>query len=330
MSVLNVHNNLLSGKVLTSVLLALTLALTGCGAGSDTKESNAQASSESADSGDQTGDAGNGSPEEDPETPAVLNMISQPSSATVAEGDDHTFVMMVEHEDPIQVTWYFNGSAVKTSSSTSYTASAAGTYDCSVTDGVSTLDCNAFTLTLTAEQFLTINSQPSNQMVSEGVDVTFAVGATGSGQLSYQWYFDNSPISGATSATYVIDSVTLADGGEYYVVVSNASDSAKSSTVELDVAANTLSDASIGWFHPTMRADDTALDFAEIDSYEIYHSETEDGSMELIDTVSASNPDRVDYTATGLTQGTHYFRMATVDTSGMRSALSDHIMVTIN
>ena len=325
MSVLKNSENMLSSKVLASLIMAFTLVLAGCGGGAQTEESVAQITNETSNGSEETG-TNNGTPEE-PQAPAVLNLVAQPSSATVSEGDSHTFVVLVEHESPITVTWLRNGSVVQQSASTSFTASTAGTYRCSVTDGVSSVSCNSFTLTVTPGQSLAIDSQPSNQMANEGVDVTLSVVASGTGEISYQWYFNGATISGATASSLMLDSVTVADSGEYYVVVSNASGSQTSNTATLNVAASELGQALITWSRPLKRADDSDMAESEIQSYEIYHSESAVGAMERIDTVDGIYQD---YTATGLAQGTHYFSLVTVDTSGFKSGLSTPVSVTIN
>ncbi|MEE2729843.1 MAG: immunoglobulin domain-containing protein [Pseudomonadota bacterium] len=327
MSALTFSNNLSGSKVLAIMLMALTLVLAGCGAGSDTSQTNAQASNEVEGGNDETetDNGGQDDPVDEPET-SILNLISQPGDASIAEGESHTFVVMVEHENPITVTWSRNGQVVQRSSSTSLTASAAGKYLCYISDGVSSAQCRSFTLTVTAGQSLSINSQPSNQMVNEGVDVTLSVAASGSGSLSYQWYFDGSALSGATAATLLLDDVTVADAGEYYVVVSNGSGSATSNAATLSVSAS-LGQALITWNPPQSREDDSRLAASEIQSYEIYYSDSATGTMYYVDSVDGGN---LDYTATGLAQGTYYFSLATVDTYGLKSALSSPVSVTIN
>jgi hypothetical protein len=82
-----------------------------------------------------------------------------------------------------------------------------------------------------------ITGQPSSQTVTVGGTAAFAVTATGSTPLSYQWYKDGSAVPGATSGTYSISNVQTSNGGNYWVVVSNPYGNATSATVSLTVTA---------------------------------------------------------------------------------------------
>jgi hypothetical protein len=69
-----------------------------------------------------------------------------------------------------------------------------------------------------------IINQPVAWSGAEGSEVTLSVTAITndiSGPLTYQWYFGVEAIPGATSASYVIESVASGNEGSYYVVVSN-------------------------------------------------------------------------------------------------------------
>ena len=74
-----------------------------------------------------------------------------------------------------------------------------------------------------------IGTQPVSQAVAEGHSANFTViASTEIGTLSYQWQKKDSGgtwsnISGATGATYAIDSVTADDAGEYRCIVTNSS-----------------------------------------------------------------------------------------------------------
>lgn len=65
--------------------------------------------------------------------------------------------------------------------------------------------------------------QPISQTVSSGTNVSFTVGVSG-GTLpySYQWYFNNVAIGGATSSSYAITPATGANVGNYKVVITDA------------------------------------------------------------------------------------------------------------
>ena len=61
----------------------------------------------------------------------------------------------------------------------------------------------------------TITTQPVSQTVSEGGSVTFAVNATGTPPLRYQWKFGGSDITDATNASLTLSNVRFGDAGGY-------------------------------------------------------------------------------------------------------------------
>jgi len=69
-----------------------------------------------------------------------------------------------------------------------------------------------------------INTQPANQTISSGQTASLSVAANGKASLNYQWYRGNSgdissPVSGATSSSFVSPSLTT--NTNYWVRVSN-------------------------------------------------------------------------------------------------------------
>lgn len=67
-----------------------------------------------------------------------------------------------------------------------------------------------------------IATQPANGSVTVGQTATFAVVATGTSPLAYQWRKNQANISGATGASYTTPATTSADNGASFdVVVSN-------------------------------------------------------------------------------------------------------------
>jgi glucose/arabinose dehydrogenase len=82
-----------------------------------------------------------------------------------------------------------------------------------------------------------ITNQPQSVTVAQGNTATFYVSVTGSTPLSYQWRKNGANISGASSSSYSISSVTTASAGTYSVVVSNASGSVTSNNATLTVTS---------------------------------------------------------------------------------------------
>ena len=79
-------------------------------------------------------------------------------------------------------------------------------------------------------------SQPTNQVVPCGSNVTFSAIAAGPTPLGYQWYKNGSTIAGATSPTLTLNAVRLPDSGSgYAAVANNAFGSATSQVATLTV-----------------------------------------------------------------------------------------------
>ena len=91
---------------------------------------------------------------------------------------------------------------------------------------------------------MTISLRPLASVA--GNPVTFTALAIGAPTPTYQWQFNGRNISGATSSSYTISSVTTNDAGNYSVIASNSAGSTNSATAVLQVfdsATATLS----GW-----------------------------------------------------------------------------------
>src|SRR5262249_32290251 len=57
--------------------------------------------------------------------------------------------------------------------------------------------------------------QPANQTVVAEANVTFTVGASGTTPLSYQWKFDGTNLSGATTSALSLSNVQFSQAGIY-------------------------------------------------------------------------------------------------------------------
>lgn len=84
-----------------------------------------------------------------------------------------------------------------------------------------------------------ISVQPvANQAVGEGSSVKMTVVASGSSTLTYQWRKNGVNVTGATSATLSLGSVTATDSGTYNVRISNSAGSVVSDNSVLSVEAS--------------------------------------------------------------------------------------------
>jgi hypothetical protein len=96
----------------------------------------------------------------------------------------------------------------------------------------------------TCQQTITINlgvspiitSQPANTGGPYLGSASMAVGASGTGPLSYQWRKNGGIVAGATSSLLSLNNLQFTNAGLYSVVVSNAAGTAVSSEAILNVA----------------------------------------------------------------------------------------------
>ncbi len=82
-----------------------------------------------------------------------------------------------------------------------------------------------------------IGVQPTDATVDYGAAAVFTVSASGTGAISYQWWRDGAPISGANGVAYTSDALSMVDdGASFWVVVSDGyGGSVTSTTVHLKV-----------------------------------------------------------------------------------------------
>jgi len=172
-------------------------------------------------------------------TPPLI--LSPPLSRTIKAGDKVDFFVLAAGTEPLAFQWRFNGANISEATSTSYSiqgvlASNAGTYSLVVSNAAGTTNSSEAILTVIGTEFPpTVTSQPQNQTVPAGTPATFSVAASGPPPLSYQWFFNAVPISGATATSYAISSVQSTNAGTYSVTVSNVNGTATSSNAVLTV-----------------------------------------------------------------------------------------------
>jgi hypothetical protein len=155
-------------------------------------------------------------------------ITTQPVSKNVCAGYSQSFSLAASYAASYQ--WMMGTSDVGTNSSTlSFSPASSsnnGSYTCSVTNGAGSVVSNAVTLNVITPTTLAITSQPVSVTVYATQTATFAVSATGTGTLTYQWYTgtpgSGTIIPGATSATYTTGALAAGNSGTtYYVKVTD-------------------------------------------------------------------------------------------------------------
>ena len=185
-----------------------------------------------------------------PTTPAIT---VNPKSVSVYSTQTANFSVSATGTGALSYQWYTgtpgSGTPISGATASNFTTGALATTDSGTTYYVTVIDgdctnsiltSTAATVTVTATDTAvppTIVTQPASQIASVGGTATYAVTASGSGTLSYQWYqvpFSATQrttptagvaISGATNSSYAVPTTATAqsdDGDSYFVIVSNA------------------------------------------------------------------------------------------------------------
>ncbi len=171
--------------------------------------------------------------------PVAPSVTSQPADVSVVAGGSATFTVAASGTAVLSYQWQKGGVPLAGATSASYTIAAtqtsdAGSYTCVVTNSAGSATSNAATLIVTLAP-PTIVSQPASLTAAVGGNATFTVSASGAAPFSYQWQKGGVPLSGATSSSYTIDTVSLGDAGTYACVVTNSVSSVTSSAATLTV-----------------------------------------------------------------------------------------------
>ena len=180
-------------------------------------------------------------------TVSIPVITIQPASKNVCVGYSPSFTIGANYAT--SYLWSEGGSTVGTGSTLTFNdvqTSNNGSYTCTVTNGAGSVVSNAATLNVLTPTTLTITSNPASVSVYATQTATFAVAASGTGTLSYQWYTgtpgSGTIISGVTSSTYTTGALTTANSGTgYYVTVTDkdCTDTTLTSTAATVTVTNT-------------------------------------------------------------------------------------------
>ncbi|MFN0011579.1 MAG: immunoglobulin domain-containing protein [Phycisphaerales bacterium] len=187
---------------------------------------------------------------------------TQPTAQAVFQGQNAMFTVGAAGTGTLAYQWrrngmnLANGGAISGATGPTLTitgaqAANAGSYDCLVSNNITTelaiAAAASAAVALTVDAPPTINTHPSNTTVTMGNNAQFTVAASGAGTLTFQWRRgltnltngatgNGSTIAGATTATLMVNSAQLADAGNNYnCLVSNTAGGTASNNATLTV-----------------------------------------------------------------------------------------------
>jgi|APCry1669188970_1035186.scaffolds.fasta_scaffold00052_10 Secretion system C-terminal sorting domain len=167
--------------------------------------------------------------------PWPIYITKQPSSQAVCKGDTAVFGL-VSSGDSISFQWQmktaqtwitlYDGNLFKGTKTDTLRLLNSGLvlenslFRCRLVNPHYTLYSHTAQLSILHAPSVTV--EPNGQWVAPHNRAVFIVQSAGSPQLSYQWFFKNMPLPGATDSIFVIDPVDEEDSpGPYHCMVSN-------------------------------------------------------------------------------------------------------------
>jgi hypothetical protein len=152
-------------------------------------------------------------------------ITAQPQSVFVAPGAASVFTVTASGTAPIGYQWQKDGVNLAGGTQQSFTISSAslvdeGSYTVVVSNQAGTVSSSIARLAVVSP--ITIARQPSSVTIPAGGSLSLSVSATSAAPLSFQWYKNETLLSGGTAATFAVGTALVGDSGTYKVVVSNS------------------------------------------------------------------------------------------------------------
>jgi len=165
-------------------------------------------------------------------TPTAIPSVSteESTSGSICEGTSVTYsATPVNGGASPTYQWKVNGTNASTGTSYTYTPANGDLVTCVITSDAACASPDtavstaiAMTVTATVVPEVLITASPSTTVTTSGETITFTAAVVNGGSTpTYQWYINGTAITGATSATFAVDSFTYADT-VYCTVTSNA------------------------------------------------------------------------------------------------------------
>jgi outer membrane protein assembly factor BamB len=182
----------------------------------------------------------------------ALSVTISPANVTMDVGQSQLFSSSVSGgTSPYSYQWYLDGNPVSGATSSTWTFSpvSTGSYTVYVvvTDSASTpVSVQSNVASVTVNRALSVSNSPTSVVMDIGQSQLFSSSVSGgTSPYSYQWYLDDNPVSGATSATWTYTPSTSGWHHVYVQVTDNASTPVTTQSNTALVAVNSALSVSI-------------------------------------------------------------------------------------
>lgn len=176
---------------------------------------------------------------------APPGIITQPQNQTTIKGQNASFSVIASGTGPLSYQWFFKNKSIGATGTNatltllSVGPNQAGGYVVVLTNMLGSITSVVATLTVLVPPG--ISTQPQSQSIVQGQSASFSVKASGTAPLGYQWNFNGTPMSGATTSALGLTNAQTAQAGGYTVLVTNSAGSVTSVVASLTVALPTIS-----------------------------------------------------------------------------------------
>jgi hypothetical protein len=168
----------------------------------------------------------------------TITVTAQPENERVLQGYSAFFLVEAEPWEYLSYQWMFKGKPIVGATSswlwmTNVGKAQAGIYTVSLSTGGKGIVSRKAILQVVTP--VVIKTEPKTQTVKAGKNAVFRVAVTGTGPFTYQWYWNDAPITNATKSFYTVPKVQAGNAGAYSVYVDNGPSGAWSDDAILTV-----------------------------------------------------------------------------------------------
>jgi len=167
------------------------------------------------------------------------SIAQQPSGQTSYDGESFVLSVTASGQGPFEYQWKKDGEDIEGATGDSLSIENAssgddGNYTVVITSSAGSVSSEVAGISIQAlPDAPAFVAQPLGDIALIGTAATLDARAVSTTPVTYQWYFENQPIDGATGDTLTINPATSNDEGSYYVVAT--SEGGSTNSLEADV-----------------------------------------------------------------------------------------------